>query len=88
MPSTVTITIPKLAEIRKAIAAGVATDVPLAISDFTGNHWTQADILGLVGAFLGAALLVFGVPNADAKKAVAAVAQVAAAVTPSEAPKV
>ena len=65
------ITIPKLSEVRKAIAAGVAADVPLLISDFTGNHWAQGDLLGLLGAFLGAALLVFGVPNAITQKAVA-----------------
>lgn len=73
MPSTITFSIPKLAEIRKAVAAGVAADVPLLINDVTGNHWSQGDISALVGAFVGASLLVFGVPNADAKKVAAAV---------------
>ena len=63
MPSTVTITVPKLAEIRKALAAGVAAAVPLAISDALGSHWAQADILGLVGAFVAAVLGVYGIRN-------------------------
>lgn len=68
-----TLTVPKIAQIRKAIAGGVAALVPLLTVDIASNNFTQADILGLVGAFVGGLLVVFGVPNADVAKVTAAI---------------
>lgn len=55
----------ELAHVRKALSAGAVADAPLILADVHAHVFNTGRALDLVGAFLGAVLVVYNVPNKD-----------------------